>query len=123
MTNLADLIIALAGIIFTVGLLPTVWHQWKVRQSTVPWSTSLVTALALVCLVVAYATLQLWLALITISANLFLWLIIAVQRWGYTKTHVLVESRAARRRRHKADWKRGQKRRELTREEMHDATR
>lgn len=83
MKELADLIIAASGVVFSAALVPTVINQYKARASTVPLTTSLTTSGALLMLLVAYIGLGLWFATATIACNLVLWLIVMVQRWRY----------------------------------------
>lgn len=123
MTQLADFIIFFSGVIFCAGLVPTVWHQFKVRQCTVPLTSSLTTASALAGLVVAYVILGLWVALISISVNLLLWLVVALQRWGYTKTYAIREPRAARRRKHRDQWMEARGYTRLSPSEVQDGSR
>lgn len=78
-----DLVIAVSNVVFIVSLLPTVWHQWRVKQSTVPLSTSLLTVGGLLAVMAAFYELGLWAALGTDVLTTVLWATVAIQRLVY----------------------------------------
>lgn len=78
-----DLTVMVSGFIFCGALIPTIWHQFQVRASTVPVSTSLTTAAALAVLLPVYASLGLWIGTGVLTFNLLLWLVVMAQRVLY----------------------------------------
>lgn len=79
----ADPILAAVSAVFAASLLPTVWAQWQERRSSVPLSTSGLTAIGLAVIVVVYAALGLWYAVGVGSLTTMAWFAIALQRLGY----------------------------------------
>lgn len=79
----ADPILAVVSATFTVALAPTVWHQWQVRASSVPLSSSMLTFLGLVIFAVVYVALGLWIAAGSAASTAVAWGLIAVQRAIY----------------------------------------
>lgn len=78
-----DLTAMVSGFIFCGALIPTIWHQFQVQASTIPVSTSLTTAAALVVLLPVYASLGLWIGTGVLTFNLLLWLVVMAQRMFY----------------------------------------
>lgn len=78
-----DWILAFTNIVFSVVLAPTVWHQWRVKASTMPLTTSVATFVALGIILVLWLANQWWLALATDAANMSLWAVVAGQRIIY----------------------------------------
>lgn len=78
-----NLILAFTNIVFSIVLAPTVWHQWRVKSSTMPLTTSVLTFAALALLLVLWMAKGWWLAFWTDAANMTLWAMIAAQRMRY----------------------------------------
>ena len=78
-----NLILAFTNIVFSVVLAPTVWHQWRMKSSTVPLMTTVPTFVALGVLLVLWLAQGWWLALWTDAANMTLWAVAAAQRAAY----------------------------------------
>ncbi len=78
-----DLTVMISGFIFCGALIPTIWHQFRVRASTIPVSTSLPTAVALAALLPAYASLGLVIGTSVLAFNTLLWLVVMAQRVLY----------------------------------------
>jgi hypothetical protein len=81
----ADLMLAAVSFVFAASLAPTVADQWRRRASTVPLSTSLVTFAGLAVVVLVYAALELWVAMVVSSVTAALWGVIAAQRVLYSR--------------------------------------
>jgi len=81
----ADQILMAASALFALSLVPTVIRQWRDRACTVPLSSSLPTLTALGMIIVAYASLGLWLATGAAGATALCWAIIAGQRVAYSR--------------------------------------
>ena len=79
----ADKIMAMTNFVFIVALVPTAWYQWRLKASTVPLYTSLLTTAALIVFVVAFLSLRMWLTFAAESVVVALWAIIAGQRFVY----------------------------------------
>lgn len=79
----ADTILAFVSAVFAVSLVPTVWTQWREHHSSVPLSTSGLTAAGLAVIVIVYAALGLWFAVVVGSMPTTAWVIIALQRLAY----------------------------------------
>lgn len=79
----ADPILAIVSAAFTVALVPTVWHQWRVRTSSIPLSSSMLTFLGLVIFAAVYVALGLWIAAGSATSTAVAWGLIAVQRVIY----------------------------------------
>jgi hypothetical protein len=54
-----DFALFATGVVFAVSLVPTIWHQWRIRRTTVPLVTSLLTTGALVVNCLAFTSLGL----------------------------------------------------------------
>jgi hypothetical protein len=80
----ADPILAIVSATFTVALAPTVWHQWRVRASSVPLPSSMLTFLGLVIFTAVYAALGLWIAAGSAASTAIAWGLIAAQRVIYS---------------------------------------
>ena len=78
-----NLILAFTNIVFSVVLAPTVWHQWRVKASTMPLTTSVATFAMLAIILVLWLAKGWWLAFWTDAANLSLWAVVAAQRLRY----------------------------------------
>ena len=78
-----NLILAFTNIVFSVVLAPMVWHQWRVKASTMPLTTSVATFAALAVILVLWLAKGWWLALWTDAANMGLWAVAAAQRAAY----------------------------------------
>jgi CHASE2 domain-containing sensor protein len=70
-----DLVLAVAGFMFSIALIPTLRGNEKP-----PLSSSLLTAGLLAFVGVAYAFLGLWLGLISTGLNCIAWAVLAIQR-------------------------------------------
>jgi CHASE2 domain-containing sensor protein len=70
-----DLVLAVAGFMFSVALVPALRGEEKP-----PLTSSLTTAGLLGCVGVAYAFLGLWLGLISTGLNCVAWAVLAIQR-------------------------------------------
>lgn len=79
----ADPIFAAMNFFFIVSLVPTVWHQWRLKASTVPMQTSVLTTAALMIIVLVFISLRLWLTVATDIVTTALWATIAAQRYVY----------------------------------------
>ncbi len=79
----ADPILAVVSVVFAMSMLPTLWAQYKARQSSVPLPSSIMTFAGLAVIVVVYASLGLWYAAATATATATCWVIIAAQRFVY----------------------------------------
>ncbi|MDR7574207.1 MAG: hypothetical protein QN194_14945 [Armatimonadota bacterium] len=80
---MADTIMGVLNLLFLAALAPTLWHQWRVRESTVPLTTSVPTTLALAGFVAVFASMGLWLATATDAVIGAMWAWIAAQRVVY----------------------------------------
>lgn len=78
-----NLILAFTNIVFSVVLAPTVWHQWRVKASTMPLTTSVATFAMLAIILVLWLANGWWLAFWTDAANMSLWAVVALQRLAY----------------------------------------
>jgi len=79
----ADPILAAAGMGFNVGLLPTVWTQWRSRASTVSLGTSLSSVGLLAIIIAVFSALHLRVAVGADVLNAVLWAVVGVQRIRY----------------------------------------
>ncbi len=78
-----DQLLAFTNIVFSVVLAPAALHQWRVKASTVPLTTSVATFAALAVILVLWLANGWWLALATDAANMSLWAVVAAQRVAY----------------------------------------
>lgn len=74
--NWQDIVLTVANFIFVVALLPAILSDEKP-----PVLTSVTTAIALVMIATANASLGLWFAGATVTIASVLWLTLAVQQW------------------------------------------
>lgn len=72
-----DAVIAICQMSFVVALIPAIRAAEKP-----PVRTSAPTALALVSLALTFATLGLWLSVVTSVLSAMAWGVLAVQKWG-----------------------------------------
>jgi hypothetical protein len=79
----ADQLLFIMVILFIAGLLPTIYHQYKVKQSTIPLTGVGVSLVALVLGVLAYSSLGLWYATGMMVINGIGWAIVGLQRVMY----------------------------------------
>jgi len=80
---LADLIFTVASVIFCVTLIPTIRQQTRDKSSTIPMTTSVLTAGLLAADAFAFAYLGSWLPAVTTLTTGSAWAIIALQRRVY----------------------------------------
>ncbi len=81
----ADVIIAVTQAILTAGMLPVVWHQFQAKASTVPLTTSVLTAVGLATLGVVFLSTGMLLAAGTLAVGTVVWSIVAAQRVLYNR--------------------------------------
>ncbi len=81
----ADLIIAAVQATLTLDMLPTVWHQWRAKASTVPLTSSLPTAVGLAILGLVFFSTGLYLATGTVLVGSVMWAVVAAQRVLYNE--------------------------------------
>ena len=81
----ADIIIAAVQTALTLDMLPTIWHQWRARASTVPLTSSVPTAVGLAVLALVFFSTGLYLATATVIVGSAMWSVVAGQRIGYNK--------------------------------------
>jgi hypothetical protein len=79
----ADLILGIVNAIFAVSMLPTVIHQFRVRSSSVPLISSLITFGGLALIAVVFYSLGLWYSAAAVAMTATTWGLIAVQRFTY----------------------------------------
>lgn len=82
----ADPIFGAMNFVFIISLLPTIWHQWRVKASTVPLHTSTLTAASLVVIFTVFFSLGMWLTFATDVVISTLWATIAAQCFVYGGT-------------------------------------
>ncbi|MBI2076395.1 MAG: hypothetical protein HYT72_04060 [Candidatus Aenigmarchaeota archaeon] len=71
-----DIVLTIGSWIFIVALIPTLRGKEKPQLST-----SIVTGTVLLVYAFVYATLGLWISVISTSALALAWLVLAVQKW------------------------------------------
>ena len=81
----ADVIIAVMQAVLTAGMLPVVWHQFRAKASTVPLTTSVLTAAGLATLGVVFLSTGMFLATGTLAVGTVVWSTVAVQRVLYNR--------------------------------------
>lgn len=79
----ADPILFVMTLIFTVSLLPTIYHQFRVRECSVALSTVGMSLAALTLATLAYSSLGLWFATSMAVVNMGAWVLVGAQRVSY----------------------------------------
>lgn len=79
----ADPVLAAGGLVFVAALVPQVLHQRRVRECTVPLTTSVPTATTIAVFTLVFTSLGMWLTVAADLATVGLWAAIAVQRLAY----------------------------------------
>jgi hypothetical protein len=79
----ADHILSVMAFIFTAALLPTLYHQYRVRKTTIPLTTVGLNLSALTLALLAYSSLGLWYAATMGLVNGAAWATVGVQRLLY----------------------------------------
>ena len=80
-----DLLIAIANVIFSVSLVPQVYYGFKKKKGMITIATSMPTFIALYWIVVAFYTLELYLASVLSFVSGSLWFVLFLQRVVYKK--------------------------------------
>ena len=78
-----DIIITISVILFGYALIPQIIQGFKKRKQDITLQTSLITALGMYAITIAYLTLKLTFSTITTGITGTLWLIIALQKIFY----------------------------------------
>lgn len=79
----ADHILFVMALIFTSALLPTIYHQLRVRACSVPLTTVGMNLGAIVLALLAYSSLGLWFATSMAVVNGVAWGVVGVQKVRY----------------------------------------
>ncbi len=83
--NKADLIIAAVSVMMTVDMLPTVWHQFRAKASTVPLTSSVPTSIGLGILSFVFFATGMYLATGTMLVGSMMWIAVSLQRIWYNR--------------------------------------
>jgi 4-hydroxybenzoate polyprenyltransferase len=74
--TIQDVILAVGSFLFTVALIPVLLN----KKSAVPWSGALITAAVLTVFVGVYASLGLWLTVVSGSSTALIWWLLLIFR-------------------------------------------
>lgn len=80
-----DLVITVACVVFSVSLLPQVYHGFKEKIGPITYGTSVPTFLGCYVMAFVYFTLALYFSAVTTFVTGTLWLILLIQRIIYKK--------------------------------------
>jgi hypothetical protein len=83
--NIQDIVITIATIILSVSLIPQIILGFQTKTQDITYITSISSLVSLLFMVVAFASLELWLSAIVTVLNAIPWLIFIIQRFIYTK--------------------------------------
>ena len=83
--NKADFIIAAVSVMMTADMLPTIWHQFRAKASTVPLTSSVPTSIGLGILGLVFFATGLYLATGTMLIGSMMWIAVSFQRIWYNR--------------------------------------
>ena len=78
-----DIVFSISTLVFAYALIPQIYHNWKKQKGSITAQTSLLTALGMYAITIAYFTLNLFLSTIIGFATASLWLILFIQKLAY----------------------------------------
>lgn len=78
-----DFVMSAANLVLLISLIPQVVYQHRIRECTVPLSTSIPAAGAIAVLTASFFYLGLWLTGGIAGATVAMWAVIAAQRAAY----------------------------------------
>ena len=79
-----DIVLTIIGIIFSISLVPQVYHGFKTKAGPIRYATSVPTFLGLYIIAAVYLTLQLRLSAVIAFVTATLWLSLFIQRLVYS---------------------------------------
>ncbi|MFH1439568.1 MAG: hypothetical protein ABIG89_03315 [Candidatus Woesearchaeota archaeon] len=80
-----DLVIMIIVIVFTISLIPQVYHGYNKKKGLITLATSIPTCAGLFVLSYVYSTLDLYLSAIISFFTAVIWLVMVLQRLKYGK--------------------------------------
>jgi len=80
-----DIVLTAAGVIFSISLIPLVWHGFRDKVGPITYKTSVPTALGLLVTGFTYWTLELVFSATMVLISGTLWLLLVIQRKLYHK--------------------------------------
>lgn len=84
LAQIADPLLAGVSTVFALILVPTIFHQWRVKASTIPLMSTVPTLAAFLVAIPVYASLGLWVTASVEVVQAAMWAIVAAQRVRYT---------------------------------------
>lgn len=78
-----DIVIALTNVVFSISLIPQVYHGFHHHAGPIQYQTSIPIALGLFTLAVTFWTLSLYISVLSATLQGLLWLILVFQRAKY----------------------------------------
>ena len=84
-----DIVIAVVSLVFSISLLPQIYHGFKTKTGPINYLTSVPTVVSLYVLVFVYLTLALYYAAATTFLTGSSWLLLFLQRWLYGKSKLV----------------------------------
>jgi len=78
-----DITITIVSVVFSIALLPQVYHGFKNKKGHITHATSVPTFVGLYVLCVVYLSLGLLLSTVVSFLTATMWLVLCVQRWLY----------------------------------------
>jgi len=80
-----DTVITITVIVFSLALLPQIWHGYKNKVGTIEHKASVPTFICLYVLTYVYYTLDLLFSSVMVTVTGTLWLILFLQKLKYSK--------------------------------------
>lgn len=80
-----DIVISIANLLFAYSLVYQVWRGYKKKKGFISLQTSLLTAIGLLALTIAFFTLGLYLSTVTSAFSGTMWLLLFIQGLIYEK--------------------------------------
>ncbi len=88
-----DQVIAICSLIFALSAIPIVQENYKLKSCSIPYKSSVVTALSLYIVSAAYLSLGIYFSVLAITTTGIVWSVIAYQRWLYGRRREILDVR------------------------------
>ncbi len=83
--NWQDLIITIGNLVFSISLIPQIYHGFKEKTGPIKYQTSVPTVIFLYAFIFAFYSLHLYFSAIVSALTGTMWLLLFIQRLQYKK--------------------------------------